>query len=360
MLIKNIFSGLLIFFLKLFLEVKENTSRDLGNPKNILIVRQHNQFGDLLASVSLFRAIKETFPESKITIILSRQNYRGVYQNEFIDEYFLFDKTKLFNFAYFTELRTILKKKYDVCITPSTVSISSTSLLLMRFLNSKIRIGPNSLDGKVNKYKFLFDRRINLDWNQSPDSHVADFELDIVRPFNISTSEFTSSIPINDSDIKTAKAFLQSINYSKDKKLIGLHVGAGKNENKWSLENYYKLIGRLNSKYPATFYLTGTDADKEEINFVKNNLDFPINKFDDNSVNELASLISLSNLFITNDTGVMHVAGTTSTPQISIFGFTNPFRWSPLGKDKFFIRKSDFINDVTVDDVYEMCKEILI
>ena len=74
---------------------------------------------------------------------------------------------------------------------------------------------------------------------------------------------------------------------------------------------------------------------------------------------QLAALISVSDLFITNDTGVMHVAGATDTPQISIFGPTNPFNWSPLGPGKFFIRKSDLIDDVTVNDVYDICLMIL-
>lgn len=359
MFIKNLFSELFVSILKIFLEVKEVSNRDLGTPKNILIVSQHSKFGELLASLSLFRAIKESFPKSKISVILSPQNYSSIYQNELINEYFIFDKTKLLSFPYFFKLRRFLKKEYDVCITPSIVSISSTSLLLMRFSNSKIRIGLNSLNGKLNKYNILFDRRINMAWNQSPDSHVSDFGLDIIRPFNITTNDFTSAISVEKEDVKVAERFLESINYSIDKKLIGIQVGADKNQNKWSLENYCELIEKLRSKYSAVFYLTGTNTDREEIEFVKSNLVFPIKKFNDNSVNELAAIISLSSLFITNDSGIMHVAGTTSTPQISIFGLTNPFNWSPIGKDKYFIRKSDFINDITVDDVYEKCEEIL-
>ena len=61
---KKIISKSATAFLKLFLSVDENSSREIGNPKKILVVRQHNQFGDMLASVSLFRAIKEKFPEA--------------------------------------------------------------------------------------------------------------------------------------------------------------------------------------------------------------------------------------------------------------------------------------------------------
>ena len=55
----------------------------------------------------------------------------------------------------------------------------------------------------------------------------------------------------------------------------------------------------------------------------------------------------------------MHVAGTTGTPQISIFGPTNPFNWAPIGPNKYFIRKSELIEDVAVEDVFHLCTIIL-
>ncbi|MGA9295126.1 MAG: glycosyltransferase family 9 protein, partial [Ignavibacteriaceae bacterium] len=70
------------------------------------------------------------------------------------------------------------------------------------------------------------------------------------------------------------------------------------------------------------------------------------------------ALISKSDLFISNDTGIMHVAGSTDTSQISIFGPTNPFNWAPIGNNKYFIRKSELIDDVSVKDVLDMCEII--
>ncbi len=89
---KNIFSRIVNGIIKKILSIPENTSLDIGNPKNILIVRQHNQLGDLLAGVSLFRALKEKFPESKITLIVSPFNSPGLIKNKFIDRIFIFDK----------------------------------------------------------------------------------------------------------------------------------------------------------------------------------------------------------------------------------------------------------------------------
>lgn len=355
---KKILSSLVLFLLKNLLSVKESNDYNLGVPQKILIIRQHNQLGDMFAGVSLFKAVKKKYPEANVTLIASPQNFAAV-QNKFITKLFVFDKSKLFQFIYLKKLYRILRTDYDVVIVPVTVSISLTSNLLARISKSKIRIGPASLDGKVNESAFLFDRRIILDWRRFHDSHIADRILDIVRPFGISTNDFRSELTLDRNDELIANNFILSLNRSNKDYLVGMHVGAGKPQNKWSLLNYISLIGLLQKKYNIKFYLTGTDLDKEEINYILNNSPIKIYTFLNQRISTVASLISKSDLFVCNDTGVMHAAGTTATPQISIFGPTNPLNWAPIGADKFFLRKSDLIDDVKVEDVFQLCKSVL-
>ena len=355
----NMFEDLIYEITRKLFSIKENKSRDIGNPEKFLIIRQHNQLGDLLAGISLLRAIKETYPASNITLIASPSNYPGVIKNKFIDKLFVFDKKKLVNPVYFNDFVTLLKKQYDVAIVPVTVSVSFTSNLLARFAKAGIKIGPESLNGKLNRSSFLFDRRVDVDWRKHPDSNVADRVLDIARPFGIKTSDYRSEITFDDNDIKNAGEFIGSLKKNDDKLLVGLHAGAGKIPNRWSLKKYVELMERLNHDYHACFYLTGSSADEEEITYINEHLSFKSGLFIDRKIPEVAALISQSDLFISNDTGIMHVAGATPTPQISIFGPTNPFNWAPVGRNKYFVRKSELIDDIVVDDVYLLCKNIL-
>ncbi|MEO8398378.1 MAG: glycosyltransferase family 9 protein [Ignavibacteriaceae bacterium] len=356
---ENIFSQLINSVLKKIFSVLANKSLDIGNPQKILIVRQHNQLGDLLTGVSLFRAIKEKFPKSTITLIVSPFNYPGLIKNKFIDRIFIFDKKKLFNPFYLFNVIKLIREEYDVAIVPVVVSISFTSNLISRLSNSKIRIGPESLDGKINKSAYLFDRRVKIDWRKHPDSNVSERSLDIIRPFGINTQNYRSEITFDENDEKIADEFIFKLGKKKGEILIGLHVGAGKPPNRWSLEKYRLLINQLKEKYKTKFYLTGSSADKEEINFLKNKLNFEIGLFVNKKIPQVAALISKSDLFISNDTGIMHVAGTTDTPQISIFGPTNPFNWAPIGSNKYFIRRSELIDDVSVKEVFDLCEILL-
>ena len=191
---KNLPSNYFFRLVKRFLSVEENPGRDLGEIKNILVIRQHNQLGDLLAGVSLFRAIKEKYPDSNLTLLASVENYFGAVKNQFIDELYVFNKFKMYNPFKLYSFWKFLRKEYDVVIVPVTVSISFTSNLIARIAKARIRIGPNSLDGKSNESAFLFDRRIDIDWRKYPDSNVAEHILEIVKPFGIDTKNFGSDI----------------------------------------------------------------------------------------------------------------------------------------------------------------------
>jgi len=345
--------------LKKFIAVPELKNKTIGTPQKILVIRQHNQFGDLLASVSLFRAIKETFPNSKITLIASSENYYAVLKNELIDKLFVFDNKKIWNGKYFIQLKKTLKQNYDLAIVPVTVAISLTSCMLAGFANAKIKIGPSSLNGAKNNLAFVFHHRINMDWRKCPDAHVSDFILDIIRPFDIITKNYSSTVWFDEHDVKMVKDFVASFSSQGFDLLIGFHIGAGKLTNKWHVQKFVDLIDRLKSEFNCKFYFTASDADSQEINSVKNKFGNQAGYFLNKSVPQLAALISISNLFITNDTGVMHVAGAVATSQISLFGPTNPFNWAPVGPTKYFLRKSEFIDDISVEDVFELAKYIL-
>jgi len=189
--------------------------------------------------------------------------------------------------------------------------------------------------------------------------NVSERSLDIVRPFGINTENYRSEISFDNNDIEEAKQFVNRFTEKNNKLLIGLHVGAGKQNNRWSLNKFATLIKKINDDYPSNFYLTGGWAEKEELNYLSKNVEIDFEKFINKPIPQIAALISMSDLFISNDTGIMHVAGTTDTPQISIFGPTNPFNWAPIGMNKYFVRKSELIDDVSVEDVYHLCKLIL-
>lgn len=355
---KNLFSKFLLNLFKLFFSLKENISDDLGKVNSILVIRQHNQLGDVLVGLSFVRALKEKYPNSHINFLLSPQNYKALIGNKSINSFFVFDKKKIFNINYLNSLIKFLRGGYDVCFVPVTISISFTSNFLCRLSKSRVRVGANSLNGEINQSNFLFDRRVDLDWRKHPDSHYADRILELIRSFGLDTKDFRPEVFYEETHRKEAEKFLFPLKENSTKKIIGIHPGAGKPQNIWNLDKVVSLIEKLKSNYNCIIYIEGTDADKNELDYIKSHYPSVLPEFRNKSIQETAALIEMSDLFITTDTGTMHIAGSTNTAVISLFGPTNPYNWAPIGENKYFLRKSDLIDDIEVEDVIKLVEKI--
>jgi ADP-heptose:LPS heptosyltransferase len=328
-------------------------------PSRILIIRQHNQLGDMLASSSLFRAIKNKYPSAHLTLIVSPANKDAVHKNKYIDRVVVFDKKQHINLFKFARFISVLREEYDWVLVPVTVSISFTSNLLAGITKAKLKVGANYLDGTFNESSFFFNKKINFDWRMHPDLNIAERILDTVKPLGIEPAGYAPEVSFDEDDERSAEKFLSKFEEYHTRVIVGLHTGAGKMPNRWYYKNFVKIIEELKENYDACVYLTGSRADLPIISRIKEELKFTIHEFVDKSIPEVAALISKSDLFITNDTGIMHVAGSTKTPQISLFGPTNPFVWAPMGVGKFFLHKSDIIDDISIKEVSDLAVKIL-
>jgi heptosyltransferase-2 len=350
----NIFNSLL----KKIFGLKENQNYELGKTDKILLVCTHFNLNEIIVSTSLYRAIKDKYPKSDLTIIESNDKYVEI-SNNLIDEFIVFSKSKFLNPVNVISFIRQIRTPFDVCIVPITDSVSNLSNYISRLSNSKIRVGINSLDGRINKSNFCFDRGIDLNFCKHPDTNISERVLEIVKPFGIDTKDLSTHLIINEDESQSAQKILSEIRKDFRSNLIGINISSEELANCWTLKNHIQLIEKLNKELNCIFYLFGDDANKDDVKYVTDNLKIDITILPRKTITEVAALITLSDLFITNDSSLMHIAGTTTTPQISLFGPTNPFNWAPCGKNKIFLQKSDLIDDITVDEVCDVCKVLL-
>ncbi|MBU1186176.1 MAG: glycosyltransferase family 9 protein, partial [Acidobacteria bacterium] len=89
---------------------------------------------------------------------------------------------------------------------------------------------------------------------------------------------------------------------------------------------------------------------------------------------QLAALIKLCRLFISNDSGPMHLANAVGTPVVSIFGPTDERRTGPFQQPSAVVKKQApcgpclyrtcpydhrCMNDITAEDVYSIGRTFL-
>ncbi len=323
--------------------------------KNILVIRKHNQIGDMLCSLTMYAAIKKKFPQAYITLVLSPTFYDKelLEINPYADEIIFYTKGSLTNiFGFYKKLR---KKKYDIGIVPSTVKRSDTSHIINYFSGAKIRVGAKSINGKPNKASFLLNIKSDFDWQYT---HQSERNLEIVRQIGCDlTEEEIKSIKhnITEEDISYANGFIADKFPDKNKLIIAFHAGAGESYRLWKTENFIKLGKKLSDKYDCYIFTSPGPIDSEVTAKLKNaeelygtNLVIAENM----PLGKLAAVLKKAKLYITNNTGTLHLAHFSGVSTLALFTTSQVNSWAYKSKTESYV-SADNINDITVEQVFE-------
>lgn len=331
--------------------------------KNILVLENHNHVGDILCSLTLFATLKKKYPNSHITFIAARTSYPIPFfeLNPYIDEVLIFEKSSLK--AVFGFLKRLRKRNYQLGIVPSTKTVSRTLHILNFLSGAEIRIGVKSIDGNKNKSHYLLNLKSDFAWEAR---HQLDRNLDIARLIGCDlTNEELNLIKFNFSgeELSFAKNFVIENFPDSSKKIIAFHPGAGKVANTWSANNFTEIIIKLYAAYNNYVLITKGLVDDAIVNVVSKALNengILHSILSNCSIKKLGAILSKLDLFITNDTGTMHVAGFSDAKIISLFGQTNPNEWAPKGEKQLFVKsKSGNINNISVQEVFDLANKIL-
>jgi heptosyltransferase II len=157
---------------------------------------------------------------------------------------------------------------------------------------------------------------------------------------------------INDSfaiDFQPSKLKLRTKRYSENKnsKILGINPGASYgNAKRWYPEEFAKVAQKLSSEYDIIIF--GGPGEKDiaaniEKSLVKKNVKNYQNLAGKTSVSELIDRVSNLDLFITGDSGPMHVAAAFQVPTVAIFGPTKDDETSQWMNEKSVIVKKDLV-----------------
>ena len=333
--------------------------------KRILVVRQHNQLGDMLCVVPLLRGLRERFPSAYIALVASPANVEVVLNNRYLDEVINFDKREFLSKRrlhvgkLITFLKNLRRQHFDVAIVPSTVSLSFTSHLLAYLSKAPVRIGAGSIDGRENPSSFLLNTMVDLDWRSTPHRHQTLRNLDVTKPIGVHTETLVVELTLTEQEIEEGKR-----KYVKEKGTstlaIGFHPGAGKKLNCWQAERFASVANQLSKEFAATVFVTAGPMDNVEINQMIAGLEVPYYLMKNLPLRFVASIISNITLFISNDTGLMHVSAAVGVPVLSLFGPTDPQQWAPIGsRHRYVVSKDGSMSSISIEEVLETARGML-
>jgi ADP-heptose:LPS heptosyltransferase len=121
---------------------------------------------------------------------------------------------------------------------------------------------------------------------------------------------------------------------------VGIHVSGGREVKQWPEARFRDVAEHLVRERCAGIVLTGAPADRAQVDLVRAPL--PPDRVVDLSAGAdlltVAAVIQQLDLFVTGDTGPMHLAQAVGTPIVAVFGPSDPRRYAPRGPHDVVVR----------------------
>jgi ADP-heptose:LPS heptosyltransferase len=137
---------------------------------------------------------------------------------------------------------------------------------------------------------------------------------------------------LGDEDRRAARARLAALGAPPGRPLVGLHPSGGRQVKQWECGRWRSVAERLMRELSATLVLTGSAGDRALAEAVGSGLPGPVIDLSGRlSLVETLSVIGVLDLFLSADTGPMHMACAVGTPSVSVFGPSDPQRYFSAG-----------------------------
>ncbi len=334
-----------------------------------ILFRAANWVGDAIMTTPVLRGLRQSFPCARITV-LAKPWVIPVYQhNPHIDDVMVYESSGRHAMGKGTLrlIRDIRAKKFDMAILMQN---AFEAAFLAFFARIPIRIGYNT-DGRtlLLNYPVKLDKRLKI-------RHLTLYYLGILEGAGLDHDGPEMELAICPEDLAWAKNFLTSQGWQPGEPIIGINPGAtGGTAKQWLKERYAQLAHNLARTHHTRVLIFGGPADKELgqeiVSLSRKNC---VNLAGATTLGRAFALISLLDLFVTNDSGLMHAAAALDIPQVAVIGSTDIRATSPFSPKAVMVQEpvacapcckphcpTDHacMTGITVDRVQKVCEDIL-
>jgi lipopolysaccharide heptosyltransferase II len=329
--------------------------RPFPNPKHILVIRPGG-IGDAVHLIPAITSLRMKYPESVIDILAEKRNGAVFSLMQGISNVFHYDKLH--------ELLRVYSSRYDLVI--DTEQWHRLSAVVARLTRAPMLIGFDTNDrSRLFTHKVLY----------SHNDYEVDSFLNLLAPLNITarqglTSRFLS-IPV-----PVVEKSVELLGELAAKRFVAIFPGASIPERRWGAEKFAVIAQRLFNDGIPSVVIGGRGDSSEGDRIVAGG--HGLNLAGRTSLAETAAVIDKCTLFVSGDSGLLHIAVGLDKPTVSLFGPGIARKWAPRGDRHTVINKclpcspctrfgytpkcpihAKCMADITVDDVVESIEQLL-
>jgi predicted lipopolysaccharide heptosyltransferase III len=286
---------------------------------NILFL-QLKRIGDLILTTPAISATRAKFPDARITLVISPECKALAPAIQGVNKLLVMPR----GFAGIKTALAITGSKFDYCVDFTRNDRSALLVLLSR---AKKRI----VSFRVKMRSKLRTRFYNeLVPHRMRDMHTIDYHLALLAPLGITNAARAVHLQLPKSSVETADELLAQQNVRKD--FVIFHPGSARTEKFWNAQRWAEVINHAAEKHDVDLVITGGPSPLEQahIGDIKSKVRHRVVDLSGKTdLLALAALVARARLLITVDSAPLHLASAFRTPQVILFGPTNPFHWRP-------------------------------
>ena len=285
-----------------------------------ILLLQLRRIGDLILTIPAIDALRQKFPNSKITLVISHecQELKPAIAN--VDRIWVV-RRKPRDVGVFIAAAA---RRFDCCVDFTQNDRSAVVAWLSR---ARRRIASCQVEKKSERRSRVYTEFVQA---RMREMHTLDYHMALLQPLGVEGRPPRLQLDLPRQAHEKADQLRRDAGI--EDRFVLFHPGAARVEKFWEAERWATVIDHVQSNWHYRAVITGaaSERDQEQVRQIKANLRRPIVDLSGRTdLLTLAALIAQAKLLVTVDSAPMHLAAATRTPQVVLFGPTNPFHWRP-------------------------------
>ncbi len=311
-------------------------SRNEISPREVqkIVVRATNWVGDAVLMTPSLEALRKTFPHAQITVLANPWVLPLLVNHPAVDRTMIIDKGGglLHSIGVLTRIISRLRnERFDLAVLFQN---AFEAAILASMGGVRYRIGYNT-DGRG----FLLTHKVILD-ERILGVHQVEYYLGLIEAMGWHVEGREPSLFLNGEDIESTSRMLSSHDIANHHFIVGFNPGATYGSAKRWPEERFAIIGDWAAeRWNARVMLFGSSRERDIGLRISQGMHHdPINLCGLTTLGQAMALIKRCNFFLTNDSGLMHIAAAFHVPLVALFGPTNHLTTGPMSGNAKIVR----------------------
>ena len=302
-------------------------------PRRVCLIKP-SSLGDVVHAFPLLASLRRHWPDARIAWVVNRGLRSLVDGHPDLDEVIPFDRNqiRLHPRAMGDVGRFLLglrRRRFDLTIDLQGLLRSG---IMTAATAAPVRVGlASAREGAPFFYNYRVDQ-------ETREIHAVDRLLKVAEAFGAETASIPTAVACSDDDRLWACATLKSLPRPR----VAFNVGARWLTKQWPPAHFAEVARRAQVELGAGLILVGAPEDRPLVDALRSHLGQttvpPLDLCGATTLPQLAALASELDLFVSNDTGPLHLAAAAGAPCVGIHTCTSPTRTGPYGANSVAVQ----------------------